>query len=117
MSFQDNLNSAADKLSAAVTAVQFVENIAAQTPTKMSSADKLNAALTIIGVLNPTIGAIEGVICAIVSLFNTLGIFTKTTTTTAQAPSIAPTTIINPVTSTPITSAPIEPFDPAAMSD
>jgi hypothetical protein len=115
MSFQDNLNSAADKLSAAVTAVQFVENIAAQTPTKMSSADKLNAALTIIGVLNPTIGAIEGVICAIVSLFNTLGIFTKTTT--AQAPSIAPTTIINPVTSTPITSAPIEPFDPAAMSD
>jgi hypothetical protein len=84
MSFLDKLNLASDKLSAAVTAVQFVENISSQSPVKMSSVDKLKAAMTVVSVLNPTVGAIDGVISTGVSLFNMLGIFSKKPTASAE---------------------------------
>jgi hypothetical protein len=86
MSLLDKLNIASDKLSTAVTAIQFVENLSTQTPVKMTSEDKLKAALTVVGALNPTVGAIEGVISVLVGLFNTLGLFSKHTSSSTEAP-------------------------------
>ena len=86
MSFFSDLGSVVGNLQTITGVVQHVEDMATKTPTPVTGAQKLQAAIGLISAVNPAVAAdiavLQGIIGAIVTVLNLFGVFNSKSTTT-----------------------------------